>query len=193
MARRLQTKYELVSTDEWKQTTASLRLASESLRVAKNRYAIAAEQAKKLLEGAEKVAVQCENFKFSYKEQAGRTSFDEERFAKDHPGIDLNKYKSKGPDVKVFRVSGPKDQKREGFEDQLVTLHDKLVAFTTDASGGEVALDKFDELRNETELYIRALDNESNQIGKALKTAHAALVKRVTEMSLPESQTVSED
>jgi hypothetical protein len=193
VARKLQTKYEAVEGPDWQEVTASLRIAVESMRVAKNRHEKAKVEARALLKESGKVAVKCEDYKFSLKEQAGRKSFDKDAFAAAHPNIDLDQYQKEGKPSEVFRAYGPKDKKSGNLDEQLLTLDDELTAFIGDAGGGEGALSDFDNLRDQAELYIRALENETKQLGKKLKQAHLALVKRVAEIEIPEPEAAKSD
>ena len=183
--------YTEVDGEQWISAVASFKLAKELEATAKRRLDLAEATILKEMEAAgEEAVVTKDGYRFSNKDQAGRSAIDFKALVAAHPNIDLDKFKKRGEPFKVFRKYGPKTAKSdaeraaaeatgESMDSQLITLHDELMLFAKTEFTTEEAVEEFDELRGRAELYTRVLSMELEGIEKGLHAAQEAVVERM--------------
>jgi hypothetical protein len=183
--------YSEVAGEAWTSAVASWKVAKEMEATAGRRVELAEKTIMDAMAGAKLDAVVTpDGYRFSHKEQAGRSAVDFKALVADHPTIDLDKYKKRGEPFKVFRKYGPKAAKTEAekaaakavgetMDSQLMTLHDELELFAGTDLTTEEAVAGFDELRGRAELYSRVLRMELDGIESGLEAAQNAVIEQM--------------
>lgn len=173
--------YTRVEGEGWESAVAAFVVADQLLNVGKRRLDMAKTTLKETMQEVDLAAVLApKDFKFIYKEQAGKKSFDKKKLQADFPNLDLGKYEKQGKPFMAFRSYGPKAETGEGgLDDQLMTLHEELCDFSGREMDIELASMEFDSLRDRTELYMRTLATEHGQLEEGLEAATAGLAKMI--------------
>lgn len=197
-------KYTQVEGAGWEEAVSRFKLAQERKVAAEKMLATAKHLIIDTMGKLKMDAVQVGQFKFSHKEQAGRSSLDVKALRaalaeievkcpgcshtfKHNPEIDTEDFKKQGAPFMTFRNYGPKSDLKDAeqtddssLDEQLLGLVDELNVFSTRDLDPDHAVTVFDELRERAELYTRVLNMETEQIMEALQIAGEAVTRMVT-------------
>jgi len=177
--------YTAVDGEAWRDVAARFRLAKDAAAASEARLAAAKATIAEAMvaAGLDKVLTP-DGQKWSYAEQAGRKNIDTKLLRHEHPEIDWARYEKQGEPFRAFLSYGAKDAGGgdEALDRQIVGLGGELGAFAETVGGDdtEIAIPLWDDLRARTELYVRMLRAESEDLEQRLATAAAQLTKRLT-------------
>jgi len=191
-------KYTDVEGEAWEEASAAFLVAKQLADAAKARVDRAKATIAEAMQssGLERVMVP-DGTKFQYVPQAGRRTFDKkaaqaallkieadcpacQKRVAFEPGIDWARFDKVGAESMVFRSYGAAtDDGEGGLDDRLLDLHGQLEAFAGRDLDPELAVDVFEDLRNQAELYERMLAVEIDQVRAGLQNASEAFAKKI--------------
>lgn len=174
-------KYVPVQGEAWEQVAGAWFMAKQLAASAESRLkkAKAAVQEMVVASGSTHVITEA-GLKFQYDKQAGRRTLNTTALRAAYPQIDLEQFTDQGADFMVLRAYGASGEaEADSLSEGIESIQDELEAFAGRDLPVELAVDLFEELRNEAELYERLLTSEVRGIRNALDAAADACQKKV--------------
>ena len=173
-------KYTPVDGGTWDDAGGAFFLAKQLENTAKRRRELAQNTLKEAMdESGLTHVITGSGLKFQYTEQDGRRTLDVKALKAANPHLDLEQYMKQGNTIKVFRAYGSIEQgEADSLGEGIIGIQEQLEAFAGRDLDTEAALEIFDQLRNEAELYDRLLEMEREGIRAALDAATVACAKK---------------
>lgn len=173
--------YELVSGPSWEDAARDLFFADQLRKGAQRRYDQARATIMDAMRALDKPRVMLrDRVKFLLLQQT-RKSLNRGRLLADYPGLDLDRYMEDGEPFEAFRAYGGAElvDGAETVEGGIGSLHDALGAYAALALDPEDAVEEYDRLRGQAELYGRLLQGELAALEQGMRAAMSACEDKI--------------